>query len=115
MAEVKQTYIPETNAMFFANSYLDSHQRKLEKAMAFAQAETQNKMDLLEYYRKQEQSYLKYLAKIKGVKGFEDKGSADLLKRQLGAAGLESTDNAIRLRAKTEVEKKFAVKDHPGS
>ncbi len=112
MAEVKQTYIPETNAMFFANSYLDSHQRKLEKAMAFAQAETQNKMDLLEYYRKQEQSYLKYLAKIKGVKGFEDKGSADLLKRQLGAAGLESTDNAIRLRAKTEVEKKFAVKDN---
>lgn len=84
-------YVPQdTTAGFFLNAYLDSHRANLERSIAMAQAETNNQMELLEYYRKQEQAYLKYLAKVKGIKGFEDEGDADLFKRQKEAFAADS-------------------------
>jgi len=109
MAEVKPTYIPQSTGMFFANAYLDSHRAKLEKSLAMAQAETQNQMALLEYYRKQEQAYLKYLAKIKGVKGFDDKTDSDLLKRQQAVLGMEQNVVDDQFRAAKDVRDRFKV------
>ena len=109
MAEVKPTYIPQSNGMFFANAYLDSHRAKLEKSIAFAQAETQNQMALLEYYRKQEQAYLKYLAKVKGVKGFDDKTGAETLKIYNSVASMDQADNNARIRAFEKANKKYEL------
>ena len=109
MAEVKPTYIPQSTGMFFANAYLDSHRAKLEKSIAMAQAETQNQMALLEYYRKQEQAYLKYLAKIKGVRGFEDKEGSDLLARQKAVLSREQSIVDDKFQAAQATRKRFDV------
>ena len=78
MAEgVSTGYVDQNNyGQLFMDTYLKTHQQRMNTAIALAERELKSRMDLLQYYQKKEKQYLDYIEEV-GTAGASGRRTTD--------------------------------------
>ena len=78
MAEgISTGYVDQNNyGQLFMDTYLKTHQQRMNTSIALAERELKSRMDLLQYYQKKEKQYLDYIEEV-GTAGASGRRTSD--------------------------------------